>query len=126
MNELMENEILTILEKAQNNVGQAVEFVITQTPLLANEIISWGLWSSVYLGIIGLLALTIGVMQHNKRNWKLFNNGDPFTCFRVTAGSLVGFIGLLMVIVQVYDIIKATVTPRILIIEYFTRLIGNN
>jgi len=126
MNDLMQNEISVILEKAQNNVDQAVDFVVTQTPLLANEIISWGLWSSIYLGIFGLLALTIGVLQHNKRNWKLFNNGDELGWARLTAGSMIGFIGLIVLIIQVYDIIKVTVAPRVFMIEYFTYLIQQN
>jgi len=126
MNDLMQNQISVILEKAQNNVGQAVDFVITQTPLLANEIISWGLWSSVYLGILGLLALTIGVLQHNKRSWKLFNDGDELSWFRLTVGTLVGFVGLSVLIIQIHDIINIIVAPRIFMIEYFTHLIKHN
>jgi hypothetical protein len=130
MNDAMQTQIATILEKAQDNVGQAVDFAMTQAPLLVQEILNWEIYSSVFFMGICAIIMFIGLMAVRPKVWKWASTPDCF-CRSDRVSILVPITGCCAVVgssapffVNCYDLIKVLVAPRIYLIEYFTGLIN--
>jgi hypothetical protein len=99
------------------------DFLAEQAPMLAQEIVAWHFWSSVFCAVIvvligSIVAVTCGVLfRYEVTSKREYWTPEPaaFSVFGVLIGFAIaigggGFHG--------YEAVKAAVAPRLVIIEY--------
>jgi hypothetical protein len=133
MQDLTQDRINQVLDFVSTTATETKDFVVTQAPLVAQEIINWYFWSSVVsLTITCLLGLIlVYLIRELNQMFKDAKNPpkdaidlttkDGYALLIVTflCGLIVcGFIA----ITQITNITKATVAPRIVLIEEIKRM----
>jgi len=110
-------------------VEQAEGFATEQTPLLVKEIIYWGVADSGYWVAFGTLFLTFAAVWSVTcyKKWepitKMKGDSGDFFRFMVFAAPVVTTIfGVIFVMVNIMDMLKPIVAPRLYLIEYFRHL----
>ena len=125
------DEVLSkVVEKALNVAEKTGEFVIEQAPLLLQEFYQWHICSSIFFIILGIAFIIIGIrlpyfwLDKEERNWdfKYLNRygyeGAISAWFCFGTGTIVGII---MLIVNIYDLVFILVAPKLYLIEYFIK-----
>ena len=125
------DEVLSkVVEKALNVAEKTGDFVIEQAPLLLQEFYAWHICSSIFFIILGIAFIIIGIrlpyfwLDKEERNWdfKYLNRyGDEgaisaWFCFGIGA-----IVGIIMLIVNIYDLVFILVAPKLYLIEYFIK-----
>ena len=125
------DEVLSeVVKKALIVAKKTGEFAIEQAPLLLQEFYNWHICSSIFFIILGISFIIIGIrlpyfwLDKEERNWdfKYLNRyGDEgaisaWFCFGI--GSIVGIV---MLIVNIYDLVFILVAPKLYLIEYFIK-----
>ena len=136
MEKELQLQLSSIIEGAKEAGISAYEFLQTQAPELATEIIRWGIYSNgvaiaisvlVFLGTFVILFFLI----HKKKtdeNWAwLWSDDCQFgivSCILSTAAVIVvPFVSLLVFSQHIGPFIKAVIAPRLYILEYLGALI---
>lgn len=118
----MKEEILNNLAGLIEYVKQGADFVKEQAPLYVQEVISYGIWVSIFEMILCILGFVGGVFGLVKIV-KYLNTGEYDTDF---IGVLsMGFLALVALIifcivafcVDMENLIQATVAPRVYVVE---------
>ena len=127
-----------LLEWAKTGKG----FVTEQAPLIAQEVIRWGITSAAIRMIIGIIAIVVGWkfslfierkrQRMHDREEREIENGQRNSYSDLhslhTLGIIIGRfliipIGTLLFFAALLDGVKALVVPRIYLIEYLTTLV---
>lgn len=104
------------------------EFVAEQAPLLAEEIVAWHFWSSVFMAVVLLLGAAFvfcvsAVIWFKARRvfWDDYGP-EPVLILPFIVVSLL----LVFAASNCYEAVKASVAPRIVLIEYAGQAMGGN
>jgi heme/copper-type cytochrome/quinol oxidase subunit 2 len=114
-------ELMKWLHEAAENAG---EFVQREAPLVANEIVAWHFWSSVFMVVLFLIAAVAlsaaawgfwrsSIYQDYQRDWRECATFLMLICLAGSAACAFiggGTCG--------YEAVKAQTAPRVVIIEY--------
>lgn len=106
-------------EELINYVSNPETFVVEQTPLIMQEILlePWiGLLVSVCYSLTMIWGLRLGYK-------KLKISDLDHTIGYISISGLLLWMPLMSIGVNITDILQATLTPRIYILEYFTNLV---
>lgn len=119
----MKEEILNNLAGLIEYVKQGADFVKEQAPLYVQELISYGIWVSIFemiLCVLGVIGGTIGLV-------KLVNYVNNEEEYDADAAGIIaiGFMALVVLIifcivafcVDGENLIQATVAPRVYVVE---------
>ena len=112
---------MTIDEQAAtqliNYLNSGLDFASQQAPLVANEILRWGMLSSSVIMVLGVICLTvIAIIFLPKLKELRDQDGILLTLF------LFSIIPTLMVCVNAYTILQIWVAPRLYMLDYVKRL----
>ena len=123
------------LDQALLKVGEWVEttesFAMEQAPFLVKEIIWWGVATSGYHVLLGLLLMLIGISyaifsRRHYARWSQSRGDGPevlrFLSFFVPIVTIVG--GFIVFALNIMPALKPIVAPRLYLIEYFRALAG--
>ena len=114
------NELLRpLVEKAINGIDKGTEFVIEQAPDLLQEFYNWHIAESSII----IVFLLIGVVQmfwlkkpiERMRNF----DDDALDIGRIVLQGIVGIVCLVNLCVQLLQLVKILVAPKLYLIEYF-------
>lgn len=129
------------LSKAMLKIGDWVEatetFALEQTPLLVHEIVRWGIASAGFWVVIGvLLMLSNPAVRFNfSKSAKLKDHGNVLGAalnekgdngdfiLALAGGIVLPIIGFFFIAVNIMDMLKPIITPRLYLVEYFQALV---
>jgi len=125
------DEVLAeVVKKALSVAEKTGDFVIEQAPLLLQEFYNWHICSSIFFIILGIAFIIIGIrlpyfwLDKEERNWdfKYLNRygyeGVISAWFCFSIGLIVGIV---MLMVNIYDLVFILVSPKLYLIEYFIK-----
>lgn len=116
MNEELQTRITQYLDAIESSAETAGDFVVEQTPLLAQEYLAWMFWSNVFIAALTLLVAAVcGLICY-----LLIRASKKHPGVLAEAVFLSGFFGLVCVAIActaAYDAIKVTVAPRVVLLE---------
>lgn len=123
MNEKIENNLDQIIAYLHEGVKTAGDFVVEQTPLLVQEILTYNL---IYHGSLMGLGIFIAVMMISLtlRFWPKidWDDGDHVMSFLI--GSIAGWgLSLGLIFCNIFVVIKIIFAPRLYLLEYISGLI---
>jgi hypothetical protein len=113
------SNLIDWMEKAGQKGG---DFVAEQAPLVAQEIVRWKLWSSVFIAVF-MIVLLIAALVTVKWAFKGFGTIEDketrvtMQVLSVLAGLALTIAVAIVVPVNAYEAIKAAVAPRLVILE---------
>ena len=123
MNELTQETLVEVLSW----VKEAKELMVEQAPLLAQEIISYGITANILA--IGLAALATGgaimctwlLCKHGEKWWEEDN-------VRIVPCGVVIFFGFLLgtphLFIHIFILVKVLVSPRLYVLEKLSEMIS--
>ena len=117
----MNEEIKAVMVELLSYLKTAADFAAEQAPLVLQEILNWGIASNLLWIIIGILFIALIVIGNVKLTRKYPN--DDFAPLYVISG-LGGFFILIGVLMSMFDVVQIIVAPRVYLIEYVGRLVG--
>ena len=125
MNESTEVNINEAIDWLQQTGGAIQDFAVEQAPLYCREVVAWEFWNSTILGSTGLFMFIIGVVAFVKfirfmKEDDLEPNARTLTAAAAMVFGL--FIGLILATDHIPRAIKATVAPRLVIVEHLKNL----
>lgn len=127
------------LDNALLKMGEWVEtteaFAVEQAPFLVQEIIWWGIAKPAFLVGLGLFFIIVGLSwgivsyrhydrftELAKRNLDFVGGFLQFLSFFVPI--FYTLLGLVLIFVNVMNVVKPIVAPRLYLIEYFRSLVN--
>lgn len=128
MSEQLENVSAESLKQVMDWLKEAKEFAADQAPQLAQEIVQWVWWNG-FASVLICAVILIGIPYACRRIWKISkewiddNGAEPLVaifgliavgCFIVATTSLIA---------SGSQLIKATVAPRVVIVEAIGKLV---
>lgn len=114
-----------VLGWLKETAEKGADFIETQAPLLANEIVAWHFWASVTMAvmfavIVSLLVLVlrhcIAIIKTRKESTPEFAGAFIFCSIGSVAVIVLGIASL----VNVYEAVRASVAPRVVIIQHLS------
>ena len=123
MNQDTETNINEAIDWLQASASQIQNFAAEQAPLYCREIVGWTFWEAiVWIGA----GVMIGIVSAALLKWgaSLFKE-DPWcekSCFPIIGGFVTGITAVMMITSNLPSAIKATVAPRLVIIEHLQGL----
>ena len=126
------DEVLSeIVKKALNVAEKTGKFVIEQAPMLLQEFYAWHIWSNIFFILLGISCIICGRrlpyswLSKEESNWdyKYFKKyGDEKEVIIAWASYGIGLlIGIVMLIVNVYNLVYILVAPKLYLIDYFIK-----
>ena len=123
----MNNDKQQINEALQwlQSTGQSlVDFTGEQAPLYCQEVLNWTFYSnmiSIIIGIIWIIGSLFLIKPWRKAlNYEYGYEGEgKAITFFTTAGLIVGAIFIPISIVNVVDMVKVKIAPRMVLVEHF-------
>ena len=114
----MKDIILKSLEGLLNWANSVGDFVNAELPLLAKEIVTYGVWSS-FIGAVVALGISVVLFIGGQKTWKWAVSDEGET--EVTIGAVFlwfGSIGAALAATGLsFEGIKALVAPRLFLVE---------
>lgn len=125
MNPELEANVNEALDWLQKTGGAVQDFAVEQAPLYCREVVAWEFWSGAVFGGIGLVLMAIGLVALMKfimwmKEDECEPNGRTVPAFFVTTGCLA--VGVAMASSNIPKAVKATVAPRMVIVEHLRNL----
>ena len=115
MNDKVKEQLADLLAFVKAGAEKTTEFAVEQAPLVAREIVAWEFWSA--LGGVALCVAAIVVLVRIAKAPSDYR--DEFVHVYLWAGVIIfSVVGL----VAASAVIKSTVAPRLVIIDYIGRL----
>ena len=129
----LENQLAKVVEKSLQLAEKTGDFVIEQAPSLLQEFYMWHIVSSIFWIILGLLIAWGGTFlpllwaekvekDYALEDYEYFYKGkviDKDECPPFLTNIIFCSITSLIVLSNLYDLIKIIVAPKIYLIEYF-------
>lgn len=120
----LQAQVTTILTQIATSVGELKDYSVEQLPEIAQQYITYGIWSSsIYMGIyfISLIICSIlfykGIRNFNK--WSV-----EATAFSIGFGGPSGFISICMFFDNLHKLILVTTAPKVWFILELKNLIS--
>ena len=123
MSKELQAALTELLQKTLTGVEKAGDFAVEQAPLVVQEYLAWGFWSSAFWATALLIPVVIYAFQLRRFCRWAWDNSDsdaevlPVIC--TIAAVVVAGIGLSFV----SDMIQIAVAPRVYIIEQLKALL---
>lgn len=126
-------EIINVLEYLGEQFGIAIDWssetVLPVLKQLCEKYIAWEIMTSIIWIVIGCLLLGGGVYftvlsfkEGKVNNWK--DDNSSWWIFGLIFGGIAVFLGVLIVMCQIFDIIKCCYFPELQVYQYIQRLIS--
>jgi hypothetical protein len=120
-----ETNINEAINWLQQTGGSLQNFASEQAPLYCREVVAWEFWSGSIFGGIGVALSVIGLAAAMRFvRWMEEDNGEPNS--RTLPSCVIAILGLILGPILAGDniphAIKATVSPRLVIVEHLTGL----
>ena len=126
-----EELLAEFIKKAIAVAEKTGDFVINQAPLLLQEFYAWHIWSDVFFIVFGICLILVSrylpyLWLSKEREFSYENKyfsryGEEIlvpSWFVFIIGS---FIGICMLLTNLYDLIYILVAPKLYVIEYFIK-----
>lgn len=126
-------EIINVLEYLGEQFGIAIDWssetVLPVLKQLCEKYIAWEIMTSIIWIVIGCLLLGGGVYftvlsfkEGKVNNWK--DDNSSWWIFGLIFGGVAVFLGVLIVMCQIFDIIKCCYFPELQVYQYIRGLIS--
>ena len=131
MNEEIQSRITKYMDAIESSAQKTGEFLSEQTPLLAQEYLAWYFWSHCFFVVVVsiVFVLSLFVIRWLRKEYKIEeekSNNSEVTGF-ITGCILVALVfslgSLVFICVNIYEMIKVTVAPRVVLLEKVTELL---
>jgi hypothetical protein len=125
MNAELETNINQTFDWLQKTGGAIQDFATEQAPLYCREIVAWEFWNGLVGTIIGVVALTVGIISLFKFiKWMHEDDSEPNGRTLPALGlTLIGIVtGAVCLSDSPQRMIKAAVAPRLVIVEHLRGL----
>ena len=135
----LDEALVTIITKVTSGVEQAGAFILEETPLIIQQLITWNLILSAFMSIIalGIMVSSVFTIRYlfkpkysegdNNRHWTRDRQGREelsesaaFCTVFCIIGTIGGFISLIWHVKQVLFILVA---PKVWLLEYCATLV---
>jgi hypothetical protein len=124
--EYFQRQLIEMIELAKHTGTNAVEFVSTQAPEVVHQIVLWEIVNEsipviflLILLLVGIIVLRAGFKMAKKSGgW----DGGPETVAAM-AGAVAIFISIFAISVEIGDVLKPLVAPKVFLIEYTNDLL---
>lgn len=117
MDQTTTDKLNALLDFVKSGAEKTTDFAAEQAPLIAREIVAWQLWTSlvgIAFGLVMLFVVCVCLAVCIRNKWK----EEPPVIICGIVGLILG-IGVIPVIcVNTHKTIKATVAPRLVVIDY--------
>lgn len=129
LNKLIAEKGVESIEEIQTWLQSGKDFVSEQAPLVVNEILKWGIASSIFWMVFGILLLIIAVIAGKiaiwtMRNGKPTDDGDVFVFISTIITTMVtSTAGFLLFSVNTYNLIFMLFAPRLYILDELSKLL---
>lgn len=120
MNEVVESKVAESIDILSAYVNQGVEFVLTEAPLLAVEIIHWGIAYGLAWTAVGAIILIATYRFH--RFIQSSDDHDPE--FLYFCAVPIGAIGFVVFFHSLLGVVKAIVAPRLFLMEKLADMVS--
>lgn len=145
MKEEFQKALLDLFNKAVVAVEKGATFLNDQIPDVVQQYLSWVLWSSalwafVFLVVIGAIVVLVVLMKPEDRrpittktpgaNWRARQGYEDYNAwpeervFAAMFGGVVGVVSFFLIVVQVMDIVKVLVAPKLVILEKIASMVN--
>lgn len=112
-----------LLDYIATGVEKGGEFVATQAPLLAQEILAYGLaYHGVWFGVV-LIILVGSVGLFIRSTWELMRGETDDWFGGVVASSIFGSVSLIFLVINLLAILKIVYAPRLYLLQIVKGLI---
>lgn len=118
-----EERLTEALDSVLLFVKEGMALAKTEVPIVINELLAWGLWSSVVWLVIGVLLLGIGIffvvlgIKESRKN--SYSDAD---IFYFILSLIFSAAGIITSISHTLNIIQINVAPRVYLIEKISTL----
>lgn len=126
MNEEIQQRITKYLDAIESQASSAGDFVVEQTPLLAQEYLAWEFWSSVINSVALLpvgVALAICCILGFRAFWKCENREQHPEVVILIVPLLLSFACFLQSVDLGRRAVKVSVAPRVVLLEKVSELV---
>lgn len=135
LNEQLQQRLVSVIDYLGESTKKAADFTVEQAPLVAQEIVRWGIYSHLIIAgiclLIGLLLLIpsrIGFSKHKSRYAIRVENDRQGThdsynndWLILAIIPLVASVAMLIpVSINLYHAVKPAIAPRVYLIEWAT------
>ena len=118
----LDQSLVDAITKATQKVGTAtdktVDFVMTQAPDLAQQLLLWKLSWSIILTLV-FLAITVLIAWFTRKEAKTSREPEAVYC----GGFFFGALSTICVLCNLKTVLLITLAPKIYLIEYMARLL---
>src|ERR1051326_8570243 len=134
--ELIAQKGVETLEELQTWLKAGKDLVVEQSPLLIQEIIRWGIGSSIFYLCINLVVLSIGVLliyrgyfsKKSIESWKDYSGGDPDTnqamrLVETFVGCTVSLLCSIFACSELFNLIFILSAPRLYVLQELASLL---
>ena len=125
------DEVLSqVVKKALSVAEKTGDFVIEQAPLLLQEFYAWHIWSDIFFILLAFSFIFFGFklpylwLSKEKSHWDYTyfkRYGDEGAVSAWVCFAIGNSIGVIMLIVNVYDLVYILVAPKLYLIDYFIK-----
>lgn len=132
--EVLEQKLIELYDYVSNTATKGSEFLQSELPLVAQEIIYSKMLGGCYNFVISFIFIVLGIYFHklhkfNFKNYKPqnFESNDPWSVDRVKfpfiSAKLCYVAATIFIIIGILNIIYTLVCPRLVILDYLKGLI---
>ena len=142
MNEQMQQALIKIIEKANSGVDASINFLGDQLPDVVNQLLTWGLLSSVVACFVCVFVVIAGAITLKKTfsaiesakdkkqtNWAYYIYSSGITgsieggaVLSIVISIVLSGISIMVFIVSMFEALKIVFAPKIWLIEYAATL----
>lgn len=120
-----ESNINEALDWLQKTGGAIQDFASEQAPIYCKEVVAWELWSSIFFAGIGL-AILLGLVCLVKQLLRWDKDDAEVSELRIVLTTVFAIVsavvGPVLVLANTPQVIKAAVSPRMVIVEHLSNL----
>lgn len=110
-----------LIKFVTDTLQQGKDLVIDQAPTVVKEFLRWNFYQDLFWIGVGLATILTGTIIYYKLKKSL--KGTMEYGFQFVPGAVGWIIGTVAVAINLFDLIKLLVAPRIYLIEYVTSLL---
>ena len=113
MNEQLQAQITQILSQIMVSVGEVKDFSVAQLPDIAQQYITFGLWSTVFYIVFSALALIVciglgwGIVRYS------IKTGDDESILAAMIPAFLGIISIIALLANIHNLILIMNAPKV-------------
>lgn len=123
------NGINQLMAKLADLVGKGADFVTSEMPEVAKEILAYATaecWLYVAIGAFLMLAGVVYLWLNKKQGWLKNMDDNPLPVFGVILAGIGVLASPIIIFTQLFDIMKIHLAPKIYLLEYLRAWIKGN